>query len=87
MIKFDDADCFVAGGTRSHDYRVGDRRLFRDARAFLRNEEPERASRPFDRDRDGFVMGEGAGLVSARGTRATRKSAAPTSTASFRDTA
>lgn len=62
-IKFGDADMMIAGGSESvviHMAYVG----FCKMRALSsRNDEPQRASRPFDRDRDGFVMGEGAGVV------------------------
>jgi 3-oxoacyl-[acyl-carrier-protein] synthase II len=63
MIKFDDADCFVAGGTEATITELGIGGFSAMRALSLRNEEPERASRPFDKDRDGFVMGEGAGLV------------------------
>lgn len=63
MIKFDDADCFLAGGTEATITPLG-MAGFTSMRAMsLRNDDPTRASRPFDKDRDGFVMGEGAGIV------------------------
>ena len=63
MIKFDDADCFVAGGTEATITHLGMGGFSAMRALSLRNDEPESASRPFDKDRDGFVMGEGAGLV------------------------
>jgi len=81
LLRRGDADVVLAGGSEGV---AGDE----DAYALLgferlkvlstRNDEPERASRPFDRDRDGFVLGEGAGLLvlereehaAARGARA-----------------
>jgi 3-oxoacyl-[acyl-carrier-protein] synthase II len=63
MIKFDDADYFVAGGTEATITQLGIGGFSAMRALSLRNDEPERASRPFDKDRDGFVMGEGAGLV------------------------
>ncbi|CAN5691026.1 beta-ketoacyl-ACP synthase II [soil metagenome] len=63
MIKFDDADCFLAGGTEATITPLG-MAGFTSMRAMsLRNDDPTLASRPFDKDRDGFVMGEGAGIV------------------------
>lgn len=63
MIKFDDADYFIAGGTEATITQLG-MSGFASMRAMsLRNDDPTRASRPFDKDRDGFVMGEGAGIV------------------------
>jgi len=63
IIKRGDAEIMLAGGaeaTLSHLAFSG----FSSARALsTRNDEPERASRPFDKERDGFVMGEGAGVV------------------------
>ncbi len=63
MIKFGDADVFIAGGSEASITRLG-LAGFGNMRALsTRNEEPTRASRPFDAGRDGFVMGEGAGVV------------------------
>ena len=63
MIKFGDADGFICGGSEAAILPMG-YAGFGNMRALsTRNDEPERASRPFDKGRDGFVMGEGAGVV------------------------
>jgi 3-oxoacyl-[acyl-carrier-protein] synthase II len=63
MIKFGDADIFVAGGSEASIVELGLAGFSAMKALSRRNNEPERASRPFDRDRDGFVMAEGAGIV------------------------
>src|SRR5919205_116467 len=63
IIKSGDADIFLAGGSEASIVEIG-LAGFSSMRALSRrNDEPERASRPFDRDRDGFVMSEGAGVA------------------------
>jgi 3-oxoacyl-[acyl-carrier-protein] synthase II len=64
MIIMDDADVMLAGGAEAAICPIGIAG-FAQARALSThfNDQPERASRPYDRDRDGFVMGEGAGVV------------------------
>jgi 3-oxoacyl-[acyl-carrier-protein] synthase II len=64
MIKDDDADIMIAGGAEATICPIGIAG-FAQARALSTqfNDQPEKASRPYDRDRDGFVMGEGAGVV------------------------
>jgi len=62
MIKFGDADAFVAGGSESTICPMGLAGFGNMKALSMRNDDPERASRPFDKDRDGFVMGEGAGV-------------------------
>ena len=62
-IQYGDADVMVAGGSEMAFTPLG-LGSFGQARALsLRNDEPARASRPWDRDRDGFVMAEGAGAI------------------------
>lgn len=63
MIKFGDADAFVAGGSESTICPMGLAGFGNMKALSTRNDEPERASRPFDVGRDGFVMGEGAGVA------------------------
>src|SRR5205085_10538498 len=62
LISMDDADVMVAGGTESPICRIGVAG-FAACRALATafNDRPTKASRPYDRDRDGFVIGEGAG--------------------------
>ncbi|HUP18995.1 MAG TPA: beta-ketoacyl-ACP synthase II [Gemmatimonadota bacterium] len=63
LIKHGDAEVFIAGGTEAAvtPMSVGG---FSSMKAMsTRNDEPERASRPFDAERDGFVLGEGAGMA------------------------
>src|SRR5438874_4899783 len=62
MIKFGDADIFLAGGSEASVVELGLAGFSAMRALSRRNDEPERASRPFDRDRDGFVMSEGAGV-------------------------
>ncbi|MGH6783522.1 MAG: beta-ketoacyl-ACP synthase II, partial [Sphingomicrobium sp.] len=64
MIKDDDADIMLAGGAEATICPIGIAG-FAQARALSTafNDEPSKASRPYDKDRDGFVMGEGAGVV------------------------
>jgi len=63
IIKFGDADIFLAGGSEASIVEIGLAGFSAMKALSTRNDEPERASRPFDRDRDGFVMSEGAGVV------------------------
>ena len=64
LIQFDDADVMVAGGAEAAICRIGIAG-FAAAKALASkfNDDPKVASRPWDKDRDGFVMGEGAGVV------------------------
>jgi 3-oxoacyl-[acyl-carrier-protein] synthase II len=63
LIRRGEADVMLAGGTHTmiHPFGVTGFNLL--TALSTRNDEPARASRPFDRDRDGFVLGEGAGMV------------------------
>jgi len=63
MIAYGDADVMIAGGTEKADSPSG-LGGFAACRALsTRNDAPEKASRPWDKDRDGFVLGEGAGVL------------------------
>lgn len=63
MISYGDADAMIAGGSEKASSELG-MAGFSAARALsTRNDEPQKASRPWDRDRDGFVLGDGAGML------------------------
>ena len=63
LIRYGDADVIIAGGSEAAVTPLG-LAGFCSAKALsTRNDDPEHASRPFDKERDGFVMGEGAGIV------------------------
>jgi 3-oxoacyl-[acyl-carrier-protein] synthase II len=61
MIQFGDADVMIAGGAESCIHPLGFARARSLATEF--NDRPQESSRPFDREREGFVIGEGAGVV------------------------
>jgi len=63
IIKFGDADIFLAGGSEAAIIPIGIGSFASMKALSTRNDDPQRASRPWDRDRDGFVMAEGAGVV------------------------
>jgi 3-oxoacyl-[acyl-carrier-protein] synthase II len=63
LIRDDEADVILAGGSEAACVPLGMSGFAAMKALSTRNDEPERASRPFDRDRDGFVLGEGAGVV------------------------
>ncbi len=63
LIMYGDADAMVAGGTEAPLTPLGTSGFCALKALSTRNDQPQRASRPFDRERDGFVMGEGAGIV------------------------
>jgi 3-oxoacyl-[acyl-carrier-protein] synthase II len=63
MIRTGEAELFLAGGSEAVVCRLGISGFCSMKAMSTRNNEPEKASRPFDRDRDGFVMGEGGGIL------------------------
>jgi 3-oxoacyl-[acyl-carrier-protein] synthase II len=63
LIRDDEADAILAGGSEAACVPLGMSGFAAMRALSTRNDEPERASRPFDKDRDGFVLGEGAGVV------------------------
>jgi 3-oxoacyl-[acyl-carrier-protein] synthase II len=62
-IQFDDADCMITGGTEAALTPMGISGFASMRALSIRNEDPTAASRPFDADRDGFVLSEGAGIL------------------------
>ena len=63
LIRYGDADVMISGGTHSMIHPLGVTGFNRLTALSTRNESCETASRPFDRTRDGFVLGEGAGIL------------------------
>jgi 3-oxoacyl-[acyl-carrier-protein] synthase II len=63
MIRDGDADAFIAGGSEATIVPLGIGGFAAMKAMSTRNDDPTAASRPWDRDRDGFVMGEGAGII------------------------
>jgi len=63
LVKHGDADAMIAGGSEAAITPLGVGGFCSMRALSTRNDAPEKASRPFDRDRDGFVIGEGAGIL------------------------
>ena len=62
-VKWNKADIFIAGGSEACVFETGIGGFNAMMALSTRNDDPKTASRPFDKDRDGFVMGEGAGAI------------------------
>jgi len=63
LIQYDEADAMIAGGSDAYVIPIAVAGFDKMRALSRRNDEPEKASRPFDKDRDGFVIGEGGGVV------------------------
>lgn len=63
LIEYGDADIMIAGGAEACVSKLGLGGFCAARALFTRNDDPKTASRPWDKDRDGFVLGEGAGVV------------------------
>jgi 3-oxoacyl-[acyl-carrier-protein] synthase II len=63
MIEYGDADVMICGGAESTVSQLGIAGFTAPRALSTRNDDPETASRPWDKDRDGFVLGEGAGIL------------------------
>lgn len=72
-LRHDRADVLYAGGTEATVTPLAVAAFARMGALSTRNDEPERASRPFDKDRDGFVLGEGAGVLALETERSVEK--------------
>jgi len=77
VISRGDADVMIAGGSEAAVTPMGVGGFAAMRALSTRNEEPHRASRPFDKDRDGFVVGEGAGVVVLEELEMAKKRGAP----------
>jgi 3-oxoacyl-[acyl-carrier-protein] synthase II len=77
IIQHNDADVMIAGGSEAAITPMGVGGFAAMRALSTRNDEPEKASRPWDRDRDGFVIGEGAGILILEELEFARKRGAP----------
>jgi len=77
IIKRDDADVMIAGGSEAAITPMGVGGFAAMRALSTRNDDPERASRPFDMDRDGFIMGEGSGVIILEELEFARRRGAP----------
>jgi 3-oxoacyl-[acyl-carrier-protein] synthase II len=77
VIRRNDADVMIAGGSESAITPMGVGGFAAMRALSTRNDEPHRASRPFDKDRDGFIMGEGSGVIILEELEFARRRGAP----------
>ena len=77
VIRRNDADVMIAGGSEAAITEMGVGGFAAMRALSTRNDEPERASRPFEKDRDGFVMGEGSGIIVLEELEFARRRGAP----------
>lgn len=77
LIAYGDADIMVAGGAESASTALGLAGFAAMQAMSTRNDAPDRASRPFDRDRDGFVLGDGAGAMVIESLASAQRRGAP----------
>ena len=77
IIQHNDADVMIAGGSEAAITPMGVGGFAAMRALSTRNDEPEKASRPWDQDRDGFVMGEGAGILILEELEHAQKRGAP----------